>query len=59
MEICEKVLGKDHPETATSYNNNGLEYYYQGDHARALQYYCKALEIREKVLGKDHPETAT
>ena len=33
-------------------------YYSQGEYAKALEYYGKALAIEEKVLGKEHPSTA-
>ena len=54
-----KVLGKNHPKIASSYNNIGNVYYHKGDYDRALEYYKKALKIREKVLGKDNPDTAS
>ena len=53
------MLGKEHPYTATSYNNIGSVYDDQKDYPKALDYYFKALDIREKVLGKEHPDTAT
>jgi len=59
LAICEKVLGKEHPNTAVTYNNIALVYTHQGDYAQALEWYEKALAIREKVLGKEHPSTAT
>ena len=59
LNIYEKVLGKDHPYTATSYNHVGLVYSDMGDYPKALEFYTKALDIREKVLGKDHPDTAS
>ena len=52
-------MGKDHPETATTYNNIAGVYYAKGDYDKALEYYEKALEISESKLGKDHPSTAT
>ena len=58
LEICEKVLGKDHPSTATAYDNLAGVYQGQGNYEDALKYYLKALEICEKVLGQDHPSTA-
>jgi tetratricopeptide (TPR) repeat protein len=57
--IREKVLGKDHPDTATTYNNIALVYNKKGDYDKALEYCGKALDIDEKVLGKDRPDTAT
>ena len=59
LSIKEKVLGKDHPGTANSYNNIGYVYGNMGDYAKALEFHTKALDIHEKVLGKDHPDTAT
>jgi len=59
LDIREKVLGKEHPDTATTYNNIALIYNDQGLYDKALEYYKKDLDISEKVLGKEHPDTAT
>ncbi len=59
LAICEKALGREHPDTATMYNNLAGVYRDQGDYAKALEYYQHALEIKEKVLGTEHPRTAT
>ena len=59
LDICEKVLGKKHPYTATSYNNIASVYSHQGDYPKALEWFQKTLDIRETVLGKKHPDTAT
>ena len=59
MEIKENVLGKDHPSTATTYNNIASVCFYNKNYEKALEWYRKALEINEKVLGKDHPSTCT
>jgi tetratricopeptide (TPR) repeat protein len=59
LAICEKVLGAEHPSTATSYNNIGFVYESQGDYDKALEWYQKASKILEKVLGVEHPDTAT
>jgi tetratricopeptide (TPR) repeat protein len=59
LAISEKVFGKEHPSTATTYNNIALVYARQGDYPKALEWYQKALAISEKVLGKEHPDTAT
>jgi tetratricopeptide (TPR) repeat protein len=58
LVIREKVLGKDHPGTASTYNNLANVYADQGRYDAALEWYGKARVIREKVLGKDHPGTA-
>ena len=58
LAICLKVLGENHPDTATCYNNIGLVYDSQGNYAQALEFYNKALAIRLKVLGENHADTA-
>ena len=58
LEIQEKVLGLEHPDTASSYNNIGAVYRSMGDYLKALEYYQKDLQICEKVLGLEHPSTA-
>jgi tetratricopeptide (TPR) repeat protein len=57
-ELCQELLGEDHPETATSYNNVAYNLYSVGKVAEALSLLQKALDIRRKVLSDDHPETA-
>jgi tetratricopeptide (TPR) repeat protein len=59
LTVKEKVLGKDHPDTAITYNNIAGVYNNQGQYDLALEWYLKDLAISEKVLGKDHPDTAT
>jgi CHAT domain-containing protein/Tfp pilus assembly protein PilF len=58
LQISEKVLGLDHADTASSYNNLAGCLLGQGKPAEALPLFRKALEISEKVLGLDHPDTA-
>jgi len=53
------VLGKEHPDTATSYNNIGGTYGALGDHNEALKLQKKALAIKFAVFGGEHPSTAT
>ncbi len=59
LAIREKVLGAEHPDTATSLNNMGALLQAMGELAEARPYYARALAIREKVLGAEHPATAT
>lgn len=59
LRIRESVLGKDHPDTATTYNNIAGVYYAQGDYASALEWYSKALHVNESILGQNHPDTVT
>ncbi|OCQ90985.1 hypothetical protein BCR12_04320 [Limnothrix sp. P13C2] len=58
LEIRERVLGADHPDTATSLNNLASLYSSQGRYEAAEPLYRRSLEIRERVLGADHPHTA-
>jgi len=38
LAICEKVLGKEHPDTAMTYNNIAMVYNNQGDYTKALEW---------------------
>ena len=58
LHIREEVLGKNHPTTATSYNNLAGVYKNQGEYLKAEELYKKSLHIREEVLGENHPDTA-
>src|SRR5262245_29269422 len=58
LRIDEKVLGKEHPDTATTTNNLASCLHGQGKYAEALTLHRQALRIREKALGKEQPATA-
>ena len=57
LEICEKINGPDHPDTAPSLNNLAALYRVMGDYAKAEPLYRSALAF-EKALGPEHPDTA-
>ena len=57
LKIREEVLGKDHPDTATTYNNIAGVYYNQDKYDEALKLYLKSYNILFKKLGPDHPHT--
>lgn len=59
LAIREKVLGAEHPDTASSLNNLAALYDTQGDYAQALPLLQRALAIFERALGKNHPSTKT
>ncbi|MCA9996928.1 MAG: tetratricopeptide repeat protein [Anaerolineales bacterium] len=59
LAIYEKVLGGEHPDTATSLNNLGVLLQAMGDYTGAKLCYERALAICEKVLGGEHPDTAS
>jgi tetratricopeptide (TPR) repeat protein len=58
LAICEKMLGPEHPYTATGLNNLGCLFQHQGDLVRARRFHDRALAMREKALGPEHPEIA-
>ena len=58
ITIAEKLYGKNHPETATAYNNIGLVYDKLCDFDKALEYYKKALQICEANSGYNNPDIA-
>jgi tetratricopeptide (TPR) repeat protein len=58
LAIREKVLGAEHPDTATNLNNLARLVRDHGDPAAARRLCERALAIREKVLGPEHPDTA-
>jgi len=58
LEISEKILGPEHPDTALILNNLGLLLRSKGDYDGAEPLLSRALEISEKVLGPEHPDTA-
>jgi tetratricopeptide (TPR) repeat protein len=57
LAIREKILGPEHPATATSLNDLGSLLQDLDDPSGARPYYERALAIREKVLGPEHPDT--
>ncbi len=59
LAICEKTLGPEHPDTATSLNDLASLYQAQGRYEEAEPLYQRALSICEKTLGPEHPDTAT
>ena len=57
LEITEKVLGKDHLDTADSLNNLAILYHDQGRYAEAEQLLIQTKDIFKKELGRDHLNT--
>lgn len=55
MQICRQVLGEDHPNTGTSYNNLAVVYFRQRDNKKALSYYLKAYIVFVNKFGSNHP----
>ena len=59
MDLRKQLLGVNHPDTATSFNNLAFLYYSQGKYEEAEPLYIQALQIAEGVLGVNHPNTVT
>ena len=57
-EISEKLYGKNHSYTASSYFNIGYYYSIFGDFQKAFEYDNESHMIYEKLHGKDHPYIA-
>ena len=55
----ERVLGPDHPETLTSWDNLALAYVAAGQAGEAIALHEQTLAARERWQGPDHPETLT
>ncbi len=58
LEIHKRILGEEHPDTASSINLLACMFYVLGQNDRAELLFQTAFNIREKVLGSDHPDTA-
>ena len=58
LAVYKKVLGGDHPDVATIYDDIAVIYAKQGDYPEALKRHRKALLITEKILGGEHPDIA-
>ena len=54
LRLRKNMFGKEHPDTATSYNNVGVCYSKLGNKTKALEYYKEALEIRERLFTSEH-----
>jgi uncharacterized protein HemY len=57
--LRQKLLGDEHPDVATSFNNLGSLRFSQGRYQEAATYLERALALIERLLGPDHPNTQT
>jgi tetratricopeptide (TPR) repeat protein len=55
--LCEKTLGKEHPDVAAALNNIGVVLTAQGQYAEALKHHRRAFAIAEKAVGPEHSLT--
>ena len=58
LRIRRRVLSKNHPELAASYDNLGVLYYKQGHYKTAIDSHQRALSIQDKSLPQNHSSTA-
>jgi Tfp pilus assembly protein PilF len=57
LEVNERVLGRNHPDTLDSVSNLAFMLGCQANFVEAEPLYRRALESREHVLGAKHPDT--
>ena len=58
MRQTEQHFGKEHPATASAYNNVGLMHKLLGDFVEARSHYNVAMRIYANVVGRDHASYA-
>eukprot|EP00980_Cylindrotheca_fusiformis_P010644 scaffold2366_cov115-Cylindrotheca_fusiformis.AAC.18 len=58
LQQTESHFGRDHPATASAYNNIGLMQKLLGDFVEARKHYNQAMRIYGKVVGRDHASYA-
>jgi CHAT domain-containing protein/tetratricopeptide (TPR) repeat protein len=57
LDLCERILGGDHPDTMIPLNSLAEVYIDQGRYREAEPLLDRALEVRTRLLGRDHPDT--
>ena len=58
LQIREKILGEEHPDTALSLNNLGHLLHLLGELTEGRPYLERAVAISQKTLGPEHPRAA-
>ena len=58
LALRRELLGDDHPDVATSFNNLANTHAMRGERDEAIALQRQALAIRERALGPDHPDVA-
>jgi len=59
LDACQRVLGPDHQDTMTCWNNLAFAYQSAGELDLAIALFEQTLEDRIRMLGPDHPDTLT
>ena len=58
LDLRLQLLGSEHPDVASSYNNLAIVLCNQGGLKQAKEYHERALAIRQQTLGSQHPDVA-
>lgn len=58
VELCEKVHGNGHLDSANAYNALGIVYAFLGEYSAALDFFQIALAIKNNNFGENHPSIA-
>lgn len=58
LAIQQRLLGDEHPETATAHNNLGYFLFVQGDYATAAFHLNRGLKIRRRTLKRNDSDIA-
>jgi eukaryotic-like serine/threonine-protein kinase len=59
LDIRDRALGPESPDTAASANKLGALFARQGKLAQAEPLFRQALDVRRRLLGREHPDTLT
>ena len=57
LDLRQRILGEEHPDTLTSMNNLASTLRQKGDLQGARELQEKELEICRRILGEEHPDT--
>ena len=57
VELKERVLRPEHPDTLVSLNNPAALLAVGGRHAEAEPLFVRLVDARRRVLGEQHPQT--
>ena len=57
LGITERVLGREHPQSAILFNNLAGLMAKKGDTSKALEFYDMGLSVMKRVFGANHKNT--
>jgi hypothetical protein len=56
LQLRQKDLGPEHPDTLGNTNNLGLVLFEQGKYVEAERMHWQTLQFVQQVLGPEHPD---